>query len=333
MQPSITRSPARGLQALLREALEYAGMFPPARLELEEAIGNYAKYRGGPAAWFLSRFICPANRLAELGSHRGLFAEAGALRVSVLGLQAGSRDDFIPRLRESFGLVSEFQTICGPTACIDGIELALTSDLVNGGDESSIADVIRAAVEVIEASGTRGVTPFFEAPSGGQWRPATRATIRAIARHNASWNEQTCPRAAFKLRTGGVRADAFPSIEQIVLVITACLEQRVRFKCTAGLHHPVRRYHDSVGTTMHGFLNVFAAAVLAHAHSAGEVDLRSVLADENPLHFRFQEDGLTWERSRASVEQIESARRDFILSFGSCSFEEPLEELAELQML
>jgi len=116
-------------------------------------------------------------------------------------------------------------------------------------------------------------------------------------------------------------------------VITACLEQRVAFKCTAGLHHPVRLYHESVGTRMHGFLNLFAAATLAHARSTKEFDLRSVLADENPLHFRFHEDGLAWQRSRASVEEIERARRDFIVSFGSCSFEEPLQDLGVLQLL
>jgi len=309
-------------------------MFPPAGLALEDAIRNYAEYRSGPDAWFLSRFICPANRLPELGTHRGLFADRGALRVSVLGLQAASRDDFIPRLTESLHLVSEFQRSCGSNVRIDGMELVLPSDLIDGGDANAIAAVIRAAAEAaVEATGNPGIRLFFEATGRGQWAGATRATIQAIGQHNAGWKGQAGGLAAFKLRTGGVNADAFPTVEQIVTVITACLEQRVAFKCTAGLHHPVRLYHESVGTRMHGFLNLFAAATLAHARSTKEFDLRSVLADENPLHFRFHEDGLAWQRSRASVEEIERARRDFILSFGSCSFEEPLQDLGVLQLL
>ena len=41
------------LRALLTGVVDYAGLFPPARLPLDEAIRNYARYRQGSDAWML----------------------------------------------------------------------------------------------------------------------------------------------------------------------------------------------------------------------------------------------------------------------------------------
>src|SRR5215469_4447698 len=50
---------------LLREAIDYAGLFPPAGLDLEATVRNYANYRAGCDAWALGRFVLPATKLAE----------------------------------------------------------------------------------------------------------------------------------------------------------------------------------------------------------------------------------------------------------------------------
>src|SRR4051812_41630301 len=55
-----------GLRTLLAGIIDYAGIFPPARLPLEQAIRNYARYRQGPASWMLGRFVCPAAQLTPL---------------------------------------------------------------------------------------------------------------------------------------------------------------------------------------------------------------------------------------------------------------------------
>src|SRR5262245_38924762 len=54
------------LRALLGGIIDYAGLFPPAQLPLEEAIRNYARYRTEPESWMLGRFVIPATRLKEL---------------------------------------------------------------------------------------------------------------------------------------------------------------------------------------------------------------------------------------------------------------------------
>src|SRR5438445_13553439 len=56
----------RSLRALLEGVIDYAGLFPPAKLPMEQAIRNYARYRREQEGWMLGRFLCPASRLAEL---------------------------------------------------------------------------------------------------------------------------------------------------------------------------------------------------------------------------------------------------------------------------
>ncbi len=101
---------------------------------------------------------------------------------------------------------------------------------------------------------------FWEAPP-----ERAEQTIALIAGHNSGDDTATF---GYKLRTGGVAADAFPTSAQIgrALVAAAAAKHQLPIKFTAGLHHPIRQFRDEVKTKMHGFLNVLGAAVLAAEH-------------------------------------------------------------------
>src|ERR1700675_2709132 len=60
-QPQVTES----ARALLTGLIDYAGLFPPAALSMEEAVDNYDKYLRGSYSWMLGRFIVPVYRLSE----------------------------------------------------------------------------------------------------------------------------------------------------------------------------------------------------------------------------------------------------------------------------
>ncbi len=132
-----------------------------------------------------------------------------------------------------------------------------------------------------------------------------------------------------KIRTGGVTPDAIPSVDSLAAYILACAERRLPFKATAGLHHPVRSNRaltyeaDSRCAIMHGFINVFLAAAFAWQ---GQRHIHDLLAETDPAAFRFDEHA-HWRDWSLSVDQIAEARRNFAHSFGSCSFEEPVEDL------
>ena len=81
-------SPAGGaLHALLDGLIDYAGLFPPAKLPMGDAVRNYAAYLRSEHEWMLGRFICPVSRLEEfrgatgdLLPHEGEGDEPGTVR-------------------------------------------------------------------------------------------------------------------------------------------------------------------------------------------------------------------------------------------------------------
>src|SRR5689334_18488590 len=58
--------PAETLRILLDRLIDYAGLFPPAALDMTAATRNYAAYREGEYAWILGRFVVPAARKSEV---------------------------------------------------------------------------------------------------------------------------------------------------------------------------------------------------------------------------------------------------------------------------
>ena len=127
-----------------------------------------------------------------------------------------------------------------------------------------------------------------------------------------------------KFRTGGVKANLYPSPDELAAAIKAAVEAGVSFKATAGLHHPVRNTDPQTGFHQHGFLNLLLATDAA-LDDRPVTDLAAILADRDA-------------RSVASrVERLGETRtiaaRARFLSFGTCSITDPLNELADLGLL
>ncbi len=53
--------------AALTGLVDYAGLFPPARLQLDEALAEYRRIRASEHAWFVDRFIVKAELAGQLG--------------------------------------------------------------------------------------------------------------------------------------------------------------------------------------------------------------------------------------------------------------------------
>ena len=153
--------------------------------------------------------------------------------------------------------------------------------------------------------------------------------IQLLAQHN---RQMTAPSFGFKLRTGGVTANAFPTSAEIARVLEAAAKHEVPIKFTAGLHHPVRMFREEVKTKMHGFLNVLGAGVLAREHAWGEKQIATMLQDEEAAAFQFTQTSFRWRDFEIGVDAIKR-HRNFITSFGSCSFDEPREDLRALGLL
>ncbi len=313
------------LRALLGGIIDYAGMFPPARLDLRPALDNYCLYRRQPDAWMLGRFVCPASKLAECGKLLGSAALDGPLPLVALAANWDA-------LAADAKLIDAFQEQQRGRAAVTVLETKLPD---------APGDVLPALLRdywqtklLDNASVLGGLADdaaiFVEGPTGGHWLARLSGAISAIAQFNSKSSHR---RLGFKLRCGGLEASAFPPTEQVALALALCREMDVPFKATAGLHHPIRRFDGGVQTTMHGFINVFGAGILLSASGLGLQPLFQILDDEDASSFHFDDAGFRWRDASVATADIVTERRRSMISFGSCSFDEPRDDLRALGWL
>lgn len=283
-------------RALMTGLVDYAGLFPPASLDMMSAVRRYREYLTGEERWALGRFVVPAARLGEFSA--------------------------------AFN-----EVCCGEREPVWGLSVLGSGDAA--ADTAAIAGLARGAVSIDCVELKAGSVADAERLLAGlpsellayvEFEPGHAAEmLPVLARFGA--------RA--KIRMGGVTAEAFPSVEVVADFLAACSRARMAFKATAGLHHAVRGAYrltyepGSARATMHGFANVFLAAVLAW-RDEGARAVRDTLAVEDGSAFVFGEDDVRWLGLSAGIDEIEVVRREFAVSYGSCSFMEPLEEVGAL---
>ncbi|MDP2776279.1 MAG: hypothetical protein Q8O48_01445 [Anaerolineales bacterium] len=301
--------------------IDYAGLYPPANLPLEDAIRNFVKYQNDPEVWMLSRFVIPVKRLAELSQLvEQFFPREGVLSFASLGRGGKDAEEFLENLNLDLADIHTFRGLHETGIVVDMFETALPAAAFTA--QSSLNDLVNKTAETLNKN---GLTVFFEAPFGKGWLARAKKLIRSLRKFKDK-------HVGFKLRTGGVTAESFPSPEQVAWAIMAARDAGIPMKATAGLHHPIRHYNESVQTEMHGFLNVFGAGVLAGTHGLSVEQIQNILEDEDPASFIFDESGFAWKNIHASNKQIARARQN-VVSFGSCSFDEPREDLQALGLL
>ena len=284
-------------------------MFPPCSLELEPALRNQAEYARSGDSWMLSAFVLPVAKFGAAAKFVSQFDKHHPLRISALGPKTESAANFQTELKNVAEAIRSFQKQHVDLALIAQLEMALPKDV----------DAARLSETAAVLSDLK-VQAFWEAPA-----ELAEQTIALLARIKN-------PAFGYKLRTGGVIADAFPSSVQIARAILASTKHHVPIKFTAGLHHPVRQFRDEVKTEMHGFLNVIGAGVLSAEHHWDEAQMVDMLEDQNPKSFEFHDTVFAWRDWEITLDRIK-ARRKFVTSFGSCSFDEPREDLRGLTFL
>ena len=292
----------RSVHTLLHSLIDYAGLFPPAELGMTAAVASYGSYRAGEHCWALGRFVVPVARLAE-------FERAAAPCLPAAGtpwkLAALAGTD----LAADLATIAAFNRGHAGRATVDTIEL-------KAGTPGAIAAALGAIDGRLDA--------FVELPIDRD--PSSLVAELAGLGGRA------------KVRTGGVTPDAFPPPVDLIQFLRCCVEAGVPFKATAGLHHPLRGAYrltyaqGSPSATMFGFLNVFLAAAFLE-HGMGRADALALLEETSPDAFHFDEEGVAWRAHRLADAELRHTRRRSALAFGSCSFQEPIDDLHALGLL
>jgi len=327
---------SKSINALLFGLIDYAGLFPPAKLDMKAAAESYARHRRGKHADSLARFICPVSRLGE-------FAKAAAPHLP--------NTDAVPadpkRALKAKVVVPAGAALAESPALVQHLDPWTLSALIDGPLESNLRAIAEfnaahhknhhssAVVDTVEIKVTtpdaidaaldilpEEINPFFEIPHKGD----VRTFAAALAGLGLS----------AKIRTGGTTPDMFPSVEQVADFLLVMHDGNIPFKATAGLHHPIRgtfglTYEDdSPEGTMHGFVNLFLAATLVHDQGIDRATVIHLLGETDAESFRFTDAHAEWRGMRITTEAIAAARENFALCFGSCSMDDPIVDLAGL---
>ena len=304
------------VRTLLTEIVDYAGLFPPAGLGMAEAVSGYDAARRGAYSWMLGRFVCPLRRIEEFedAAYGLLPREAGeeAWRVSAL-VDGGKLEEEIDAIF-AFNSAHEEGELPGRVA-IDAIEVKVPG--ANADGARFVDEAMRLVPEQLDAS--------FELPLGYDLRGLVAALAGSGGRA--------------KVRTGGVTADLVPSAEAVAEFVVLCAQGDVGFKATAGLHEALRGERaltyaeDAPRSVMHGFLNVFLMAAFVKRGRMEVGRAVEVLEERSGDGFVFADGGVEWNGRRLTTAQLASARESFATSFGSCSFDEPVESLKAIGLL
>lgn len=290
------------LGALLDGVIDYAGLFPPAKLDMNDAVREYLRHLDSDEHVLVSRFICPVGRLNEFAETlRATGTELG-FEMSVIGSGGTDLDSFKKGCEADREAIDRFETALDGQVSVESIEVRVP--------DAPIDKIARAASAITDFE------LYFELP----WDDAMNDRLHTLADLEI---------ACAKARTGGLEKSAFPSPSALAGFIKECMDVNVPFKLTAGLHHPMRIDDPTTGGVMHGFLNVLVGAALVEELELSRKELASVLEERNPRVFEFQDDAIFWKGQRVSVDSIDNMRTLFV-GFGSCSVTEPMDDLKRL---
>lgn len=246
----------RALRVLLEGVVDYAGLFPPAALDLPAAVAEYEARRSGGDGWMMGRFVVPASRLAALAE--ALPASSTPWRVSALVGPAEA------------SLVDAFNAAHAPRALVDAVEV-----------KASTPDEAVAALAARPQGATAYVEVPLDAPLG--------ACLDAVRAHGGRAKARTGgvtaaalpePSAVLRFLAGCVRRG-------LAFKATAGLHHPVRAE------QPLTYASDAPRGVMHGFLNILAATALL-AVGAPEDDARAALEERDPAAFASAGDALAW---------------------------------------
>jgi len=297
----------------LHGLVDDAAVFPPGNAPLDEALRAHLEHMSSPHSALVGPLVVGDRHLAELAALLTAVArdetQVGARSGSALGHElpvavvvSGGAGAIEPAVRWAGAGV----------LALAGVEVAVRDSAT--GEAAHNARRITTMVEQLRSSGELDDVPVQVEMPRLYGSPPTPDWFGAL-------DELASAELRLKLRTGGPHADAFPAPHELAGCIETALDREMRFKCTAGLHHAVRRHDPQTGIEHHGFLNVLLATKALF--DGASVDDAAELLDEHDPDVLVEQ---------ATGETLASARRWFT-SFGSCSVVEPLEDLQKLGLV
>jgi len=283
----------RAIETLLDGLIDYAGLYPPAGLDMHAAVRNYLSGQQGKYGYALGRFVVDLDRIEEFSRVAG--GSADRLRVSLI----------VPSVPD-WDRVAE---LLDAGLRIDSVEF-------RPGRVEQTA-MCRKHVR-------SHVATYHEMPvDGSAWDfiHAIAGTGNRMKLRMGGLASEAFPRA-----DSVARVLSWASHCRVSFKATAGLHHPIRSR------HPFTYKPGSPSGTMHGFINLFCAATLLYLGGAA-TDAERALEEEKMNAWEVGSDAIGWGSMRWSAAQILEVRQSFLNCIGSCSFEEPIRDLEALGWL
>jgi hypothetical protein len=274
----------RTVPALYAALVDDAGLFPPSRLPMPAALDRHRHDVAAAHPVLTHRFLCPASQLDDLRAHLG----DEEIRIGIIG---DTGIDGIGPALVDVGVDDRVH--------VETVEVALPPTASSAKVPAIIARLADVDAPV-----------FVELPRTAAWQESLQVVATAGL--------------GAKVRCGGVRADLFPTREELAAFVIAAVDAGVACKATAGLHHAVRYRDPLTGFDHHGFLNLLLAVSRA-VQRASDADVVRVLAIDDASSLA--------DAARVVTEPVARATRDILVAYGSCSTTDPVADLSALDLI
>jgi len=239
---------------LLEGLIDYAGLSPPAQLDVRTAVRNYLAYRNGEHAAALGRFVVDLDHVPDLREIAGDLSRE--IRLSAIALPTTERDSL--------------------------------SQLVDDGLQIEAMEIkVESAAEIVHANGwfPPSVMIFFEIPVNAHVPELIDAISKVGARAKLRMGgivAEAFPTAQQIARSLKALAD-----RSIAFKATAGLHHPIRSS------HPFNGTPNSDAGKMHGFINLCCAAALLHFGGELH-DAEILLQEEGPAAWQVTSETISW---------------------------------------
>lgn len=282
---------SEALRALLEGVVDYAGLYPPASLDIPVAARNYAAYRAGADRWMLGRFVVGIARLPEL-------------RSTIQAMKAGG---------EAWPV-----TVVAPDAPAATAALRMPDDIATRIESVEVRAQTPADVALVARAATKTRDVYLELAPDSTMVPLLDAI--ALAKLRAKFRTGGVTADVFPSPEQIVAFIRGCIDRNIPFKATAGLHHPLRgnYRLTYAPSAP--------SADMYGYLNVFLATAFIR-QGLPDREAAELLVEKDPTAFTVEEQGIRWRDHLVDVEAIKAARSRGATSFGSCSFREPVDEL------
>lgn len=306
------------LERVIDRLFDYAGMFPPAALELHAALKESAalpQTLRRPHLLAADLVVTPTELalLSDDTLRSAGFTPEHEVKVCLVGVPLDQAPDAVDRIR-AFHAGARGSEV--PKRVV-ALEIASERDL-----QAGLPTTVAALKHVAQATTGLGIALYYEP----RWPPDkwTKGLERVIALLQEVGREGIVA-VGLKVRCAGPTA---LGPKELAPIVAAVADQHTPFKATQGLHHALvdPDHHDSEA----GFLGLVAAHRLRAGlgETFGIEDIATCIQETQKDAFSFDE-GIAWKTHRLDGSDLDQALV-MPVNIGSCSLHEPDEDLVRL---